>query len=889
MESLESRQLMTAAPLGAMPYDTGEFMLGRIAVTPVLVESNGAIDPNSEDWTTAEINQVLQNVRTGMQWWVDTLAEQNTVHSLEFVIDETFATTPVPTSYEPITRQSQAFNQYIGEFLVGQGYDGTVLSLEDAIHQFNHDQRVKFDTDWAFTIFVVDASNDPDGMFDLSGDFRQAFAFAGGLFFVVPSVRPASTYAHETGHMFWARDEYPGGGGYSEKRGYYNTQNTNAIEGAPPGFRQQPSIMTAGLFFQQAYDQNISPAATLAQIGWQDSDGDGIFDVLDVPLALDVAAVYESTNQLLRVRGSATAVPLLNLNSSGLGNDITLNRISRIEYRIDGGSWITASSPDQQALDLDLTLNLSSILQGETFGEIELRAIDAATGITSNVVRVTPERPTAGGGATVEGFAYVDNDNDQVWDPSDYLLPGVSLTIANPDGVFRGRVEPDNTPGAIYSNPLPQLTLSAVGNQTDGRVAAFSGTPGTGTYNFHYGTIFGDWGDAWTEVKQELRITLNEPTSLASIVAVGKGVDSIGRIEGFDADGVLVARSTSQPLALGETETLTLNDPEGRIVSIRAFGANATLVALDDFRFGPAVTATSSVFGTFQFASLPDGSYSVTIESPSSQYMIDQPQRTLVVSGGVAQPLEIRATRATSRWTNPDNPLDVNARDGIQPLDALIVINELNRTSPRPLTDADSTPPYLDVNGDLSVTPIDALRIINYLNRQGGGEGESAGWVAAPPVTFASGLPGADPAGSGAGSADFGGAWIVGGNLAGSNLVGTNFVGGDGMAEGEVTAGGRFVETQRASHCRPEPQPANNNNVSEDQAVDAVMQSWFARVSPRNFRTHVSGGLVPDVADQSHQLSTDSHFGRELIDVLESEEIGANLPSVRQQSTNFTR
>ena len=32
---------------------------------------------------------------------------------------------------------------------------------------------------------------------------------------IVPAGRPASTFAHEIGHMFWARDEYPGGGSYS--------------------------------------------------------------------------------------------------------------------------------------------------------------------------------------------------------------------------------------------------------------------------------------------------------------------------------------------------------------------------------------------------------------------------------------------------------------------------------------------------------------------------------------------------------------------------------------------------------------------------------------------------------------------------------------------------
>ena len=40
-EHLEDRALLTAVPLGALPTDTGEFLLGRVAVTPVFFESNG--------------------------------------------------------------------------------------------------------------------------------------------------------------------------------------------------------------------------------------------------------------------------------------------------------------------------------------------------------------------------------------------------------------------------------------------------------------------------------------------------------------------------------------------------------------------------------------------------------------------------------------------------------------------------------------------------------------------------------------------------------------------------------------------------------------------------------------------------------------------------------
>lgn len=817
VEMLEARQLMTAAPLGALPNDTGEFMLGRVAVTPVLLESNGQIDPSSEDWTTEEINQVLANVATGMDWWVETLQGITDVHSLEFVIDDSYATTPVETPYEPISRRSNDYSQYVGQFLLDIGYNAQTMSLEDAIRDFNHSQREKLNTDWSFTIFVVDSSSDSDGQFAPSGSFRQAFAFAGGLFFVTPSTRPASTYTHETGHMFWARDEYPNSGSYNDRRGYYNTQNTNAIDDAPPGFVQQPSIMSSGTVLQQAYDTHTSAASTLAQIGWQDSDGDGIFDVLDVPLSLDVAAVYDASTRMLNVRGTASAVPLLNRNSSGLQSDITLNQVNRIEYRVDGGAWIALMTSDAQSVSVDLEVELSEVPLGSTPGLIEIRAIDAATGIESNIVSVTSNIATPGVDTGISGFAFVDSNDDGLWGDGEVLLSGVSLSIVDSGSLFRGRLEPDDSVGEIYSDLLPDLLIESVGNQVDGRVAAFAGTAGTGAASFNYGSLFGGWGDSWTHIKQELSIVLDLPTTSVSIVAAGKQADSYGRLEGYDAEGNLIAKSTSEALAVGETEKLSLFDAAGRIKSIRAFGVSGTSVSLDDFRYGPEVTTSSESFGTFELAGLPDGIYDLAIDPPSAQYDIIDSQVTLEIVNGVAQPLVVRATAAASPWMNPQNPFDVNNRDGVQPLDALVIINELNRNGARALGESDSTPPYLDVNGDFQVTPIDALRVINYLNSSGNSSinGEGSDQVG--------GVTGRGVAGGGmdSGNPSSAGGPAGSGSFASSGFNGTGESGGEGEADTEYLASAAEIDrffaasgfgSFEAIHpaCRPEDKPVTD-------------------------------------------------------------------------------
>ena len=156
VELLESRQLLTAAPLGATEMDTAEFMLGSVAVTPVLFESNGAIDPNTQDWSQAEIDQLLANVSEGVNWWSETLDRLDTVHTLEFEINDTFAQNPVTTPYELIDRNSEGYELAAADWMDSLGYPGST-SLQDAVIQFNHDTRVERGTDWAFTIFVIDA------------------------------------------------------------------------------------------------------------------------------------------------------------------------------------------------------------------------------------------------------------------------------------------------------------------------------------------------------------------------------------------------------------------------------------------------------------------------------------------------------------------------------------------------------------------------------------------------------------------------------------------------------------------------------------------------------------------------------------------------------------
>lgn len=66
--------------------------------------------------------------------------------------------------------------------------------------------------------------------------------------------------------------------------------------------------------------------------------------------------------------------------------------------------------------------------------------------------------------------------------------------------------------------------------------------------------------------------------------------------------------------------------------------------------------------------------------------------------------------------TNPVNPLDVNGDQHVSPVDALLIVNELNQIGARRLSDRVVGTPHLDVNQDGFVSSVDALLVLNELN-----------------------------------------------------------------------------------------------------------------------------------------------------------------------------
>ncbi|HHH42350.1 MAG TPA: hypothetical protein ENK56_10160, partial [Chloroflexi bacterium] len=250
-------------------YQTSEYMIGRVAVGLILPESDGSREPNQEDWTDEEIAAIRREVEAGLAWW----QQREPAARLTFTVEERIG---IPTGYEPITHPQYEERLWIGEVMAQLGYEEDNYFTQ--VRRYVNDLRERTGADWAFAVFIVDSSADADGRF-ANGYF--AYAYIGGPFLVMTYDNDGygihnmdAVLAHEIGHIFRALDQYATAGiGCEITSGYLNVETQNSQAGQCA--MDLPSIMRGGIspFFSGAID----PYAR-GQIGWWDTDDDGILD-----------------------------------------------------------------------------------------------------------------------------------------------------------------------------------------------------------------------------------------------------------------------------------------------------------------------------------------------------------------------------------------------------------------------------------------------------------------------------------------------------------------------------------------------------------------------------------------------------------------------------------
>jgi hypothetical protein len=125
--------------------------------------------------------------------------------------------------------------------------------------------------------------------------------------------------------------------------------------------------------------------------------------------------------------------------------------------------------------------------------------------------------------------------------------------------------------------------------------------------------------------------------------------------------------------------------------------------------------------GTLSFTPLANQFGTSTITVTVEDGGLDNDLATTGDNATISESFDV-VVAVTFPWHNTANPLDINDDGATSPIDALVVINELNSNGsyllpkPRSATGA----PYYDVNKDGQLTPGDPLQIINYLNETDG-------------------------------------------------------------------------------------------------------------------------------------------------------------------------
>jgi hypothetical protein len=538
--------------------------------------------------------------------------------------------------------------------------------------------------------------------------------------------------------MFWARDEYSGGGTYNSFRGYYNTQNDNAWDN--PVFTSQtqrePSIMDRGACEEGggllciAFQNHTSSRSSLEMIGWRDRDQDGIFDLLDVPHTLTGTGSYDPASQTYRFRGESRVQTLPNRNTSGLQNDITIATISRVEYRINEGPWQTGATYDSYTAQMDLTVPL---IPGNV---IDFRTIDLVTGVTSPVFRGDTLQPTLSLAPGIQGLVWRDEDRDGTPDSTESRLSGWTVQLVDSNGSplqLASQLEPDVYPSTttLLNQVLPRVTVSSVGtSMTDNSVFSItvSGVAGNERVFGSFSAACGGFCSDWTASSRNLRIDFAEPVMRVELDAIGRSARSRGRLEAYDTQGNLLARYTTQFLATNSVEKMVIEREMSDVSYVIARAQEDATIYLDRLRVGPISSTTTREDGSYLLGYLPPGDYQVAVTAPSgfAPTTPSPARRSVTLSAGqVLDGADFGFADARPTHQNPQNRYDVNADGTVAPQDVLMVINFLNSRGASTVEGL-TAPPFRDVNGDGSITALDALQVINFINSSLSGESEGS-------------------------------------------------------------------------------------------------------------------------------------------------------------------
>ena len=193
-------------------------------------------------------------------------------------------------------------------------------------------------------------------------------------------------------------------------------------------------------------------------------------------------------------------------------------------------------------------------------------------------------------------------------------------------------------------------------------------------------------------------------------------------VQDFELVGVSLDVTDYEPLVITATRTeldegVAGNSSAQATVSIRsAAPASGVLLAL--------AASPSGILSFPATVLIPAGSTQATFEVSVINNERPSNPRTVVFTGSGSGVISgslsfLVRDNDPARWTNPNNVFDTDNSGGLNPLDALLIIDEINRSGSRVLDPTlDAGLPLIDPNRDGALDPLDVLFVIDEINRR---------------------------------------------------------------------------------------------------------------------------------------------------------------------------
>ena len=251
---------------GFLSPGNSDSLIGTVACCLFYVESDGSINSDQYTWTQAAFDLTYNQCLTGLSWWASNAQTRGI--SLSFTLFY-YASPDTDQGYEPIVHSSSDDYLWINAIMSNLGYaTGSKFTRVDA---FNTDLNNQAGTDWAYSVFIAYNPTGEGAAKRFTDDFF-AYAYLGGpytqLLYKNNGWSVSDIWrilAHETGHIFWACDEY-----YQE--GYGGCTSCDPCNSYRPilnGNCEHPScnpVNTVACIMRHSEDAICH--YTAAQIGW---------------------------------------------------------------------------------------------------------------------------------------------------------------------------------------------------------------------------------------------------------------------------------------------------------------------------------------------------------------------------------------------------------------------------------------------------------------------------------------------------------------------------------------------------------------------------------------------------------------------------------------------